>query len=296
MRKIVKKYLVYLAILTVLTLLTPSVNAALQKNELTPITVNQTKTIKKWSTTMVDDDRLFKNLADYANDDEELKEVIDSGTGQTVYDFLRSFFRDCGLSRLDFFFRIHPKILDATSLRGHDLDMKIYDLSEIVKVVKNKERPRLWCHQQAIFLAAGIKASFSSYDENENVFIPHPDYDFKISFFRSYDYSHFPILPYKSHVQIVLKSWPTEDEYNPYGWEEMDTWDDVYVRPGLGKDATEENSILSTKDVSISDNYENIDSIQTESVEISAPLESTSQLLSEQSSVDYRTTKSSIII
>jgi len=177
---------------------------------------------RRWAAVMHDISAYKYNLASYANNDKEMKKC---------YAFLTKYFKGCGRNIKAYYNKVNSNIRDAKATVPSDLDMNVCSLSKIVEVVKNKKNPSLWCHQQAIFLAAGIKAMFSKYDETNGTYIPDKNIEITLGFYRSYDWLHWPILPYKSHVQLVVIKWPCNinnlcaDGKNVY---ELDTWENQY--------------------------------------------------------------------
>ena len=90
----------------------------------------------------------------------------------------------------------------------------------------------LYCQQQVYLFLAGVKSKFSHYDSNLDCFILNEGVsDFKIEIWRSFDTKR-PVLPYRSHFQLVVDIWNGSDLFYFEGKIvdkiEIDTWENEY--------------------------------------------------------------------
>ena len=110
-----------------------------------------------------------------------------------------------------------------------------------LRVAAVSEGKELWCHQQAILIAAGIKVRFSEYNSVANKFVLKEGYnDFDIKFIRSYDNSGILTIPWRTHVQLTIGRWNGTDCDI-----EIDTWDEYC---GQCYEDSVTNSILGLED------------------------------------------------
>ena len=239
MRCLVKKVIFIISFLSLVSILFPISSARVVKNNncltINP-DANSTSLIsnyKIWEATINTRDReaLGYYFAKYANDEEEL-------LANNTYNKLLNLFRDCNEPK-DFFNVGQKYFKDAEKKNLNALPQSELRLSKIVDAVaKGKE---LWCHQQAILIATGIKVRFSDYDTTINKFVLKEGYnDFDIHFIRSYDYNGILTIPWRTHVQLTIGRWNGTDCDI-----EIDTWDEYC---GKCYENSVTNSILGLED------------------------------------------------
>ncbi|MBN1280143.1 MAG: hypothetical protein JXA00_00670 [Candidatus Thermoplasmatota archaeon] len=145
---------------------------------------------------------------------------------------LRGFFTGCQTPR-DFYDRIQQHVRDSfREIIYTDLDMNMRSLPVIVDTLLSNDTVFLFCHHQAFIFAAGVKAMFSTYDEQTNRYVLNAGCsDFSLEIWRSADL-HEPILPYRSHVQIIIDEWNGTSvfELNNVTTDriEADNWEDEF--------------------------------------------------------------------
>ncbi|RLF53350.1 MAG: hypothetical protein DRN24_01210 [Thermoplasmata archaeon] len=145
------------------------------------------------------------NILSFANNDREM-------LYNNTYQKLRNFFINC-TTPYEFYNRINMSILEKNTINPWQHDCYGFDLSRIVDTVVNKKKPILWCHQQAILFAAGVKAVFSHYDEDKKQFVLNKNCgEFKIEIWRSLSLIR-PVFPYRSHVQLIIDKWNGTDTF-----------------------------------------------------------------------------------
>ncbi len=138
--------------------------------------------------------------------------------------FFRGFFDGC-TSPLDFYTRVNTSTEDAQIIPDFFI---CFSLDKLVKRYAAGDT-KLWCTQQAMLLAAGIKATFSHWDPDLNRYVLNEDVGgFVIQFWESCDEMIFPYFPL--HSQIVIDKWNGDE--SPLGYEELeiDTWSN-YIGP-----------------------------------------------------------------
>ena len=254
MRYLIRKLVVIIAVFFAILILIPIGSAGFVEDEESQITYISSSLnnpngpydiVKAWKSQIYPlDIGYVYYFATYANSE------VDMLNGET-YNFLRDFFKACKTPQ-QFFNKVNSTIIDADDCHISNLPCEEMSLSKIVSKVKERinddEYPVLWCHQQAIFLAAGIKARFSHFDENMGAFVLDDSVDhFDIRFYRSWDFN-LPFFPWKSHTQVVVKKW------NGYNCSiEIDTWDEYCG--SRNTDAViwglEENSRMETFDLTV---------------------------------------------
>ncbi|MEA1904574.1 MAG: hypothetical protein U9M97_01665, partial [Candidatus Hadarchaeota archaeon] len=160
------------------------------------------------------------SVAKYANDDNEMNKVI---SGKTVYEHLNILFDGCTTMR-DFFDGVENLCGDAgdpdEGNKRSELPRWKRRLSEIVETIINDDDPPtyLFCHQQAILLAAGIKARFSQ--PCGSTYVLKSGYgDFTFYFNMGQDGQ------LTGHIQLVVDKWNGDDAPNGADKWEMDTWE-----------------------------------------------------------------------
>ena len=170
-------------------------------------------------------------FAKYANDE---KELFVNNTHTKILNL----FKNC--NDLEDFFNVGQKYFkDAERKNPNALPQSELRLSKIVDAVS--EGKELWCHQQAILIAAGIKVRFSEYNSVANKFVLKEGYnDFDIKFIRSYDNSGILTIPWRTHVQLTIGRWNGTDCDI-----EIDTWDEYC---GQCYEDSVTNSILGLED------------------------------------------------
>lgn len=145
-----------------------------------------------------------------------------------TYDKLRAFFSCCDTPS-EFYGRIQQYVCDAEIAGPGDISIiEMPVLSFIVNTIVDYNAT-LYCHQQALLLAVGIKAMFSHYNVEMGAFVLVDGCgDFKLEFWRSFDLRP-PIRPYQSHLQLVIDEWNGAKifEINNIGADkiEVDTWE-----------------------------------------------------------------------
>ena len=146
------------------------------------------------------------------------------------YEKLRKFFNDCETPR-QFYDRMQQYIKELSKTKDYSLPINENKLNVIVDAVADNNAT-LYCHQQVILLAAGVKATFSHYDERAKKYVLNKGCgSFKLEIWRSFDL-HFPLLPYRSHVQLVVDKWNGTDTFEIKKVNtdklEIDTWENEY--------------------------------------------------------------------
>ncbi len=199
--KCIKKCLIMLIILLgsifSASLATAAAEDYITNNNQNNQIINQ-KTYYLWNSIKTDSSPLFNNLAAKADFSEFSKDI---------YKKLKEIFGGCTTE-----YQFYEKLLNYAQ-KAEDvsvLDSKSTDLKTLVNLITNKgkDKPRLFCHQLSILLAAGIKARFSGYDEEIGYYIDAEKYgEFEICFYRDYDRSSEIFWPWKSHVFLVVKKW-----------------------------------------------------------------------------------------
>lgn len=155
---------------------------------------------------------MLKSVADIADNDKELHMF-------KTCDILRDFFKDC-ISPMDFYRRVNGSIKDAKFFP--DIWFS-YFLPKLVYLIKDGHA-RLWCTQQTILIAAGVKAMFSHWDNSLGKYVLNRDVGgFRFEFWASCDET-MPIPIRASHMQLVVDTW--NGDTTPMGYEklEVDPW------------------------------------------------------------------------
>jgi hypothetical protein len=147
-----------------------------------------------------------------------------------TYEKLKTFFNGCNTPK-EFFDRIQTYVNESLDMANYDLSMNECRLSIIVDTIIDYNAT-LYCQQQSLLFAAGVKAMFSHYDEQLGRYVLNDGCgDFKLEIWRSFDL-HPPILPYRSHSQIVVDKWNGIDifEINDKNADkiEIDNWENEY--------------------------------------------------------------------
>lgn len=176
------------------------------------------------------------SVAKYANDDAEMNKVISNQTtSMKVYNWLKDvLFKGCSSMR-SFYQRMEELCKDARDPDEGNPSPDLYrwqkKLSVIVQKVlekrDNQERASLFCHQQAILLAAAIKARFSvPYGSTYVLKSGYGDF----TFYFNMGQDGYP----SGHVQLVVDKWNGSDWFydrKNHTWFnkwEIDTWEDQY--------------------------------------------------------------------
>jgi len=145
---------------------------------------------------------------------------------------LRLFFSGCTTPR-EFYDRIQAHVLDSyREIQYTDLAMNEQRLPVIVDTLTSNETVYLFCHHQALVFVAGVKAMFSTYDEQQKRYVLNDSYgEFSLEIWRSWDF-HPPIFPYRSHVQLVIDTWNGTEQFTienvTFERLETDNWEDEY--------------------------------------------------------------------
>ena len=147
-----------------------------------------------------------------------------------TYDKLRTFFNGCDTPQ-EFYDRIQKYVNESLDVNDYDLSMNEFRLPNIVDTIVDNNAT-LFCQQQTFLFAAGIKAMYSHYDNQTKRFVLNDGCgDFKIEIWRSFDLNP-PILPFRSHVQIVIDKWNGTDTFlineKTVDKIETDTWENEY--------------------------------------------------------------------
>ena len=155
---------------------------------------------------------LLKCVADIANNDMELHMF-------KTYWILQDFFKNCA-TPLDFYNRVNESIEDAEFFP--DVWFSFF-LPKLVYLIKDGHA-RLWCTQQTILIAAGVKAVFSHWDNSLGKYVLNRDVGgFRFEFWASCDETM--LIPIRaSHMQLVVDTW--NGDTTPMGYEklEIDPW------------------------------------------------------------------------
>ena len=116
------------------------------------------------------------------------------------------FFVDCSNPE-DFYWRIRESVISLNTSDPRQHDLKGFDLVQIVDTLSSGKKPVLWCHQQVVLFAAGVKAVFSHFDEQLGRFVLNEGYgNFRLELWRSFSLTR-PVYPYRSHHQLVIDTW-----------------------------------------------------------------------------------------
>ena len=123
-----------------------------------------------------------------------------------TYDKLRAFFSGYDAPS-EFYGGIQQYVCDAGITSPGDINIiEMPVLSVIINTIVDYNATS-YCRQQALLLAAGIKAMFSHYNAEMEAFVLVDGCgDLKLEFWRSFDLRP-PILPYRSHLQLVIDEW-----------------------------------------------------------------------------------------
>ena len=122
------------------------------------------------------------NVAKFANEDVELKRN---------YERLIKLYERCKTYE-DFFYRTKEFSISAK----YSGDALFYrKLGKIIDAIEKKGMARLWCYQQAILMAAAIKARYSEW--NGKTFVPESKFMFKF----------WVGGRERNHVQLVIYEW-----------------------------------------------------------------------------------------
>jgi len=255
-RHLVKKIVVLVAVFSAILILLPNCSAFFTTNtKFSRIPTNQNpSTTESENIRWIDGKNNYDVeangyfFASYANDDEEMD--------KKTFDSLRSFFKGCKDSK-DFYDRMQLKVKDAGRNQSLPaLSMNKIRLSEIVNVVLSGSHS-LWCHQQAILLAGGIKAIFSYYNESKGkCFLDDAFSAFDLCFYRSYDTTFTqPWFPWRSHIQIVVWEWNGDASR----YIEIDTWEDEYEKYDTIPTSYKYNSKIKTETFATDNDFNEYD-------------------------------------
>jgi len=199
---------------------------------------------------------LWINLMNFYSDEEMKK--------NNTYDKLRAFFNEC-ITPKDFYDRIEQYVGDYYKDGDSDLPPDVTQLSIIVDEVIDNDAV-LYCNQQAYLFIAGVIAIYSHYGEDLQKYVLNEGCgDFKLEIWRSFDL-HPPILPYRSHEQVVVDKWNGTEFFEINGRianrVEVDTWEDEYRAYHKRLDClifpffpAKLNSVIYTKTVTKSQEY-----------------------------------------
>jgi len=114
-------------------------------------------------------------------------------------------FENCN-SYDDFFYRIKEYVTKATYWNGGSSAGSSTNLSKIVNVAwsakESNSKCKLWCYQQAILFAVGVKAMNSQWDENSQRYVMWSTSDFDFKFWVGDEEPN--------HVQLVIYEWKGE--------------------------------------------------------------------------------------
>jgi len=173
-----------------------------------------------------------------------------------TYDKVNIFFNECKTPE-DFYERMQKYVKDAYKEGPPDLsNSRLYLIVDEV----SDNNATLHCIQQSNLLLAGIKAIFCNFSNDHRRYFLKEGYgDFEIEIWRSFDL-HPPILPYRSHIQIVIDMWNGSDtfliENKTVDKIEIDTWEDEFRAFNKRDDCllypffpAKINSILYTKNI-----------------------------------------------
>lgn len=174
---------------------------------------------KVWRQMPID---LWAFFGKYLRDEELIK--------NNTYEKLNIFFRNCTTPK-DFYDRIQECVIDAnledyySEFRGAPI------ISGIIDTLDDNQST-LFCHHQTILFAAGVKAVFSDYDEQNETFTLKPGYgDFKLEIWRSI-VPVYPKVPIRTHVQLVINKWNGTEFFcvnnRIYNRLEVDNWENQY--------------------------------------------------------------------
>ena len=155
---------------------------------------------------------ILRGTADTANSDWQMHMF-------RTHEILRKFFEGCYTPK-DFYDRVNECIEDAKFFP----DIWIaYFLPRLVYLVEDGHA-RMWCTQQVMLLAAGVKAVFSHWDEKLQRYVLNEGIgDFRFEFWDSCDETM--LIPIRSsHLQLVVDTW--NGDTMPMGYEklEIDPW------------------------------------------------------------------------
>jgi len=149
--------------------------------------------------------------ADIANNESSMRQ-------DNTYSLFCKFFSNCS-SPLDFYERVNTFIGDAQIIPDIFFCFSINKLAHRVY----EGDTRLWCTQQCMLVAAGVKAIFSHWDNDiQRYVLYNSSGDFRIEFWESCCDMIYPYFPL--HLQIVVDMWNGNN--TPLGYEklEIDCW------------------------------------------------------------------------
>ena len=165
------------------------------------------------------------NIAKYANDESYWRGMNAKIEGKTVYQILNNLFLGCN-SMYSFYQRMQNLTIDAweggINSPASDLPIWCKGLKIITRTVwekyKQNKKASLFCHQQAILLAAAIKARFSV--PYGSTYVLKPEYKDFIFYFAVGQNGQLT-----GHVQLIIDKWNGSDTPNGADRWEIDTWE-----------------------------------------------------------------------
>ena len=142
---------------------------------------------------------LWFNELSFANDEYALLR-------NDTFQKLILFFVDCSTPE-DFYWRIRDSVISLNTSDPWQHDLDGFDLVQIVDTLSSGRKPVLWCHQQVVLFAAGVKAVFSHFDEKLGRFVLNEGCGcFRLEMWRSFSLTR-PVFPWRSHRQLVIDTW-----------------------------------------------------------------------------------------
>jgi hypothetical protein len=149
---------------------------------------------------------------------DELSFANDEGAllKNNTFEKLTLFFVNCSTPE-DFYWRIRDSVISINTSNPWQHDLEGFDLVQIVDLLFSGKKPVLWCHQQAVLFAAGVKAMFSHFDEQLGRFVLNEGCGtFRLELWRSFSLTR-PVFPYRSHRQLVIDTWNGNEMFSVDG-------------------------------------------------------------------------------
>ncbi len=147
------------------------------------------------------------NVAKFANDEKELLKAYDEIT--KIYD---------GCISYEDFYERTKEIMQPAHGNSLFFSRKISKITDFVlNAMKKKKMAKLWCYQQAILIAAGIKAIHSHWDEKIRAYTTNEKFELRFYVGRK-ERSHVELVIYEWKGEKIKISMDTHLEYKPFEW------------------------------------------------------------------------------
>lgn len=146
------------------------------------------------------------NVAKFANDEKELFKA---------YDGIIKIYEGCN-SYNDFYERT-KEIMQPAHANSIFFSRKISKIVDFVLNGIGKKKVKLWCYQQAILIAAGIKAMHSQWNEKRKAYVAKEKFEFRFYVGRK-ERSHVELVIYQWKGKKTKISMDTHLEDKPFEW------------------------------------------------------------------------------